>query len=72
MQHSMIWVSVGLETKAMGPDDINRLASYSGLMTQSDHVAPDLAPPPGDLKSAELFGIRVAHATHRWVRGQAE
>jgi NAD(P)H dehydrogenase (quinone) len=71
MQHSMIWVSVGLDTKAMGPDDVNRLASYSGLMTQSDNVSPDLSPPLGDLKTAELFGIRVAQATHRWVRGRS-
>ena len=56
----------------MGPEDVNRLASYSGLMTQSDNVAPDLSPPAGDLKTAELFGIRVAHATHRWVRGKTE
>jgi NAD(P)H dehydrogenase (quinone) len=70
MQHSMIWVSVGLDTKAMGPEDVNRLASYSGLMTQSDNVSPDLSPPAGDLKTAELFGIRVALATHRWMRGR--
>lgn len=72
MQHGMVWVGQA----EMGPslsgseipslDTINRIASSSGLMTQSNHKAgPDIAPPAGDLETARRFGKRVAEITKR-------
>jgi len=80
-QHSMIWVSLGLlsesldEKVATGDStSVNRIGSYLGAMAQSDNVSPDKAPPVGDLKTAELFGKRVAEITLRFtqasLRGQ--
>lgn len=75
-QHGMVWVNAGLPTvtKESGhggkPEDVNRIGSYLGLMTQSDNAAPEKTPSPGDLKSAELFGRHVAEAAKRWVKGK--
>ena len=73
MQHGMIWVGLGLpalEFKAgdmPDGDKLNRIGSFSGLMTQSNHKeGPDTAPPAGDLQSAQLFGKRVAEITARF------
>lgn len=64
MQHSMIWVGTGLmpsNTSKAKRDDVNRMGSYVGPMAQSDSdMGPDLAPPPGDLETARLYGRRVA------------
>jgi len=72
-QHSMIWVSLGLMNESMkdnvptgDPKAVNRLGSFLGATAQSDNVPPEQAPPAGDLKTAELLGIRVALATLRW------
>ncbi len=74
MQQSMIWVGTGMmpaNSKAAKRDDINYLGSYAGLMAQSPADAtPAEGPLPGDLKTAELFGERVARiAMHRSVSG---
>jgi NAD(P)H dehydrogenase (quinone) len=69
MQHSMIWVGFdkmppqpkGTATPSL--DDVNRIGSYSGLMTQSNNESPEIVPPKGDIESARLFGQRVARAT---------
>lgn len=66
MQHSMIWVGTGMmpsnSSKAQR-DDPNRMGSFIGVMTQADSDAPpELAPPPGDLKTAEAYGKRIAEA----------
>ncbi len=76
MQHGMIWVGLGL----MGPmktgkdmpqrDDINRLGSYSGLMTQSNNDTPEFNPSDGDLETAKLFGERIANITAQFVAGR--
>jgi NAD(P)H dehydrogenase (quinone) len=68
MQHSMIWVSQGLmpaNTKAARRDDVNFLVSYSGAIAQSpsDGGAGDMS--HGDLKTAKLFGARVAEIAAR-------
>ena len=76
MQHGMIWVGTGILAPTTqdpdGPDhrQINRLSSYLGVMTQSNDVTPDQAPPIGDLQTAELFGRRVAEITGQFVRGR--
>lgn len=63
MQHSMIWVSLGLKggVAVDGVEGVNRLGSYSGVMTQSDNASPAEAPPQNDRKTAELLGARIAH-----------
>ncbi len=71
-QQSMVWVGTGLmpgnnSTKG-SVEDINRLGSFLGAMAQSNSDAPpELAPPPADLKTAELLGERVAKAALRWT-----
>ena len=67
MQHGMIWVGQSEMPPSFTGDDmptndkINRLGSFSGLMTQSNHTAPpDTAPGAGDLKTAKIFGARIA------------
>ena len=64
-QHSMLWVGTGLmpsNSKAATRNDINYVASSSGLMTAtpSDASADEMI--PGDLETARLFGLRVAAA----------
>ena len=72
MQHSMVWVGLGLMSTAQGAADttgINRLGSYSGAMSQSPHGEAE--PNAADLQTAQLLGKRVAEATLRWVKGKA-
>jgi len=71
-QHGMVWVTLGQlpgwQDSAGGPDDMNRLASFLGLMTKSDSdVRPDRTPPESDRRTAEAFGRRIAELTQRWV-----
>ena len=48
-------------------EDINRVGSFSGLMTQSNTKSgPDIAPPSGDLETARRFGKRIADITARF------
>lgn len=71
-QHGMIWVSTGMlpgesETPHhRAPETINRIGSSLGVMAQAENSAPDQTPPSGDLKTAELYGERVAAAAKRW------
>jgi multimeric flavodoxin WrbA len=71
-QHSMIWVSAGVMPSVYTKDgkDLNRLSSFSGLMTQAGNEAPEVTPPKQDKDTAEAFGARVAQATVRWVKGK--
>lgn len=69
-QHGMIWVGqaepapVLSEAQIPTHDDINRIGSWLGLMTQANSKAPaDIAPPAGDLETAKRFGKRVADIT---------
>ncbi|MEO0512084.1 MAG: flavodoxin family protein [Planctomycetota bacterium] len=66
MQHSMIWVSLGLLPGKRGPDDINRIGATTGVMGTSDNESPTVTPPEGDRKTAELYGQRIAEACVRW------
>jgi len=72
-QHGMVWVSTGLPPGAATGDvsveGVNRVGSSLGVMTQSDNAGPDVTPGGGDLKTARLFGARVANATARWIKG---
>lgn len=73
MQHSMIWVGTGMmpsNKKSATRNDINYLASFSGLMAQSpSDASADEGPLPGDLETAKLFGERIAQTTKQW-KGQ--
>lgn len=68
MQHAMIWVGQsdlnGSPDGAPGKEDaINRMGSSFGLMAQSENEAPSVTPPIGDIKTAHLFGKRIAEIT---------
>ena len=86
MQHGMIWVGLPEMTRTepedegettrekrhgAPPEAINRLGSFSGLMAQSDNAPPEETPSPGDIKTAHLFGKRVAEATERWINARS-
>jgi multimeric flavodoxin WrbA len=73
-QQGMVWTGTGLmpgNNSSLGSaDDINRVGSFLGLMTQSNaDQGPDLAPPQSDRRTAELFGRRVAEVAQRWRSG---
>ncbi|HAX91623.1 MAG TPA: NADPH-dependent FMN reductase [Rhodospirillaceae bacterium] len=70
MQHSMIWIGLGLlpgNNSSKGSiDDLNRLGSYAGAMSQSNNdQGPDLTPPESDHKTAAYLGERVAKMASR-------
>lgn len=72
-QHGMIWVSTammpGNASSTGSIEDLNRMGSYIGLMTQSNlDEGPDLAPIASDKRTAEAFGKRIAEVTERWVK----
>ncbi len=70
MQHGMIWVGQAEmppmldSTNVASITDINRIGSFSGLMTQANQKSgPDIMPPAGDIETAKLFGKRVGDIT---------
>lgn len=75
-QQGMIWVGQSeLPTQVKGiegPDSnqINRLGSSLGLMTQSNNESPETVPPKGDLETAKIFGKRIATITAQFVKGK--
>lgn len=75
MQHGMLWVGNPiLPEQHLGvPHDeaANRLGSWSGMMAQADHAASADAFPPGDIKTARMFGKNFAEVLHR-VSGAAQ
>jgi len=64
MQHGMVWVGLGLmpgnNSSKGSPEDLNRMGSFTGLMTQSNVDQGADAIPASDLKTAEHLGRRVA------------
>ena len=69
MQHGMLWMGNAIlpEQHAGVPNDeaANRLGSWSGLMAQAGHSAPADSFPPGDIKTARIFGQHFSEALHR-------
>ena len=62
MQHSGIWVSMGIlptNNKAATRDAMNYVGGYGGLLTQSPTDASPAEMPKGDLETARAFGERV-------------
>jgi len=78
MQHSMLWVGTGLmpsNSKSAQRNDVNWLGSFSGAMAQApSDASPEEGPLPGDIKTARIFGRRVAETADRWrvARDQGE
>lgn len=74
MQHGMIWVGLGVlpPQNPSGDDSFekkeNRLGSFMGVMSQSNHTAgPDITPPDGDLATGMELGKRVAEIASKLV-----
>lgn len=69
-QHGMIWVGTGMlpaNSSKSQRNDVNRMGSFIGAMAQSDSdVGADVAPPPGDLETARLYGKRIAEMAQRF------
>ncbi|MFG2696876.1 flavodoxin family protein [Kitasatospora sp. NPDC048407] len=75
-QHGMIWVGLaeygGWNTSTGSTEDINRLGSWLGAMSQSNNdEGPEVTPSASDLRTAEVLGRRVAEVTHVQLRGRA-
>ena len=68
-QHGMLWVGTGLmpsNSKAATRNDINSVASFSGLMTATPSDASVDEILPGDLATSQAFGKRIAEATTKF------
>ena len=69
-QHSMNWISLGILPRFLNDeqtDGQNRLASYIGLMAQSDNSQTVVSPlHPGDQLTAELFALRIVEVTLKY------
>lgn len=67
MQHGMIWTGLGLlpgnNSSKGSVNDLNRLGSSTGSLTQSNTDQGAEAIPASDLKTAEHLGRRVALIT---------
>ena len=64
-QHSMLWVGTGMlpsNSKAATRNDVNYVASSSGLMTATPSDASVDEMVPGVIATAKIFGRRVADA----------
>lgn len=60
MQHGMLWTGLPLMATGRTSEDLNRMSSFLGLMTQSDNAPVELTPPKGDLTTAQWFGEYIA------------
>lgn len=65
MQHGMLWSGLPLMATGRSVEDVNRMSSFLGLMTQSDNASVDITPPKGDLDTAIWFGKHIASQTLR-------
>lgn len=72
MQQAMLWVGQSEQapnlkgTAIVQGEDVNRIGSYSGLMTQANQDAPDITPPAGDHETARRFGKRIAEVVAKF------
>jgi NAD(P)H dehydrogenase (quinone) len=75
VQHGMIWIGLdlypGWHTKGSSADELNRLGSWVGAMSQanSDETS-DVVPPASDLTTGEHLGRRVAELAIVFARGR--
>ncbi|MCG3754252.1 flavodoxin family protein [Amycolatopsis sp. Poz14] len=73
-QLGMQWIGVGdmpgNNWSGGSRDDVNRLGSWLGLMSQSHaDLGPEDAGSHGDRVTAQRYGERIARLTQRWVNG---
>jgi multimeric flavodoxin WrbA len=73
-QLNMLWVPVGdppgNNWSGGSRDDLNRLGSWLGLMSQSNaDQGPESAGSLGDMATAARYGARIAQLTSRWTHG---
>jgi NAD(P)H dehydrogenase (quinone) len=82
MQHGMIYAGLGMFPAANrpaemssvagpGPEAHNRVGSFTGPMSASFQVNPPGAPGPGDIETAEIYGLRIATITAQFLKGRA-
>ncbi len=74
MQQMMIWVGLdimpGYNSSNGTPTDLNRVGSFSGVMTQANvDEGADVAPPQADKDTAARLGERVAEIAARMGKG---
>jgi NAD(P)H dehydrogenase (quinone) len=68
MQMGMVWVGQALPPAGKhggNIEDVNRLGSWIGPMTQSPQGEHD-GPLAGDLEGARIYGKRIAESSLRW------
>ena len=65
MQHGMLWSGLPFMPTGRSSQDINRMSSFLGLMTQSDNAPAEITPPEGDLETAARFGAHLASLLNR-------
>ncbi len=75
-QHGMIWVGManygGWNSSTGSSEDLNRLGSWLGAMSQSNIDQPaDVVPPSSDLRTASALGRRITEVTHQHIAGRA-
>ena len=74
-QMGMIWVPIritgGNYSSQGSEEDLNRMAGYLGVMAQANIDEPaELAPPPSDIRTAELHGNHIANVTRQFAHGR--
>jgi NAD(P)H dehydrogenase (quinone) len=76
-QHGMLWIGLdlypGWHTKDGSANELNRLGSWVGAMSQANSdEAPDVVPPASDLATGEHLGRRVAELAIVFARGRED
>ena len=76
-QMGMIWVPMritgGNYSSQGSEEDLNRMAGYLGVMAQANiDEDTDHAPPPSDIKTAELHGQHIAQVTKQYASGRRQ
>ena len=69
-QHSMLWVNQGhiAENEGAAEHGINHAGSHLGLAVET--LPGEHEPHFDDLRTANLFGRRIANSTRQWVAGR--
>lgn len=74
-QMGMLWVPVritgGHYSSQGSEEDLNRIGGYLGVMAQANIDEPvELAPPPSDIKTAEMHGHHIASVARQFRHGR--
>ena len=76
-QMGMIWVPMritgGNYSSQGSEEDLNRMAGYLGVMAQANiDEDTDRAPPPSDMRTAELHGAHIANVARQYASGRRQ